>query len=245
MFRILQAALLTGLAALTSLELQAQTLKDLQGGLGALGLGSKSSTSVAPANVEAGLIEALVVGSERVIGKLGAVNGFNDDPLVHIPLPQGFREAQSALRMAGLSGMADDLELRMNRAAEQATPIARDVILDAIHGLSFDDAMGIFNGPDDAATQYLKKTAGPGIATGMRPIVDNALAETGAVQAFDMLMGDYEALPFVPDIEANLSDHVLDYAQKGIFGYLAKEEAAIRENPAARTTELLKDVFGG
>ncbi len=197
------------------------------------------------ADVAAGLTEALVVGTERVVQQLGAEGGFLDDPKARIPLPAGLSKVQSALKLAGLSGMVDDLELRMNRAAEQATPVAQDLVVDAIKGLSFQDAAGILSGPNDSATRYLEgKTSGQ-LADQMHPIVDQALADAGAVQALEGVMDQYQSIPFASRFNVDLSGHVVDYAKKAIFGYLAEEEAAIRTNPAARTTSLLKSIFGG
>jgi hypothetical protein len=202
------------------------------------------AASLSEGTVADGLREALTVGIDRVVGQLGSVGGFLDDSNVRIPLPGPLEQAQSALRMAGLSGMADDLEVRMNRAAEEAVPVGRDLFTDAIESLTFEDVMEIYNGPNDAATRYLEKTTSDDLATQMRPIVENALQDTGAVQVFDQLVGDASGLPFVGDLKTGLTDHVLTHANDGVFGYLAAEEKAIRENPAARTTELLETVFG-
>ena len=197
------------------------------------------------ADVAAGLTEALVVGTDRVVEQLGRPGGFLDDPKARIPLPGALEQAQSALQMVGMSGMVDDLELRMNRAAEQATPVARDLVVEAIRGLTFQDAAAILNGPNDSATRYLEqKTSGP-LAKEMYPIVDEALAEAGAVQALESVVGEYEAIPFADTLDVDLTGHVVSYAEKAIFNYLAQEEAAIRTNPAARTTSLLESVFGG
>jgi hypothetical protein len=196
-------------------------------------------------DVGAGLKEALVIGTERVVGQLGRPGGFLDDPKARIPLPGALEQAQGALRMAGMSGMVDDLEIRMNRAAESATPVAQDLIIEAIRGLSFQDAMGILQGPDDSATRYLEKTTGKPLAQEMRPIVDEALADAGAVQTYDQIASQFSALPFVGGaLDVDLTGHVVDYAEQAIFTYLGQQEAAIRTNPAARTTDLLKSVFG-
>jgi len=185
------------------------------------------------------------VGTQRVVGQLGRPGGFLDDPQARIPLPGPLEQAQEALRMAGMSGLVDDLEGRMNRAAEAATPIARDLIVEAIRELSFQDAVGILNGPDDAATRYLERTTSEPLAQQMRPIVDEALADAGAVQAFDQITGEFGALPFVGGaLDVDLTGHVVRYAEQAIFDYLAREEAAIRSDPAARTTALLRSVFG-
>ena len=197
-------------------------------------------------DVAAALTEALVVGTERVVAQLGMPGGFLDDPKARIPLPGALERAQGALRMAGMSGLVDDLEVRMNRAAEQATPLAKDLIIGAIRDLSFEDAMGILKGPEDSATRYLERRTAEPLAQQMRPIVDGALADAGAVQALESVAGEYRSLPFVGGaLDVDLTGHVVGYAEEAIFGYLAREEAAIRSDPAARTTELLRSVFGG
>ena len=204
--------------------------------------------AVAPAgaqDIAAGLTQALVVGTDRVVAQLGKPGGFLDDPKARIPLPGPLAQAQSALRMAGMSGMVDDLDVRMNRAAEAATPIAKDLIIQAIKGLSFQDAAAILHGPNDAATRYLQRQTAKPLAQKMRPIVDQQLADAGAVQALQSVAGEYRSLPLVGGaLDVDLTGHVVTYAEKAIFLYLGKEEAAIRTNPAARTTSLLKSVFG-
>ena len=196
-------------------------------------------------DIAAGLTQALVIGTDRVVAQLGKPGGFLDDPKARIPLPGPLAQAQGALRMAGMSGMVDDLDVRMNRAAEAATPIAKDLIIQAIKGLSFKDAAAILNGPNDAATRYLQRQTAKPLAQKMRPIVDQQLADAGAVQAFQSVAGEYRSLPLVGGaLDVDLTGHVISYAQKAIFLYLGKEEAAIRSNPAARTTSLLKSVFG-
>jgi len=149
------------------------------------------------------------------------------------------------LKKFGLSALADDVELRLNRAAEAAAPKTKELIWKAISSMTLDDAMAIYKGPDDAATQYFKKVATNDLATTVKPVVDSSLAEVGAISTYDQLMGQYKALPFVPDVKANLSQHTTDLALKGLFHYLAAEEAEIRKNPAKRTTEILSKVFGG
>lgn len=205
------------------------------------------SPVAAPADtnqVAAGLKEALRVASEAVVSSLGKPDGFNADPAIHIPLPKSFTTVQSALKPLGMSSLLDDLELKLNRAAEQSTPRAKDLFLAAIDEMTLDDVMGIYNGPQDAATRYFQKKMSPQLAQEMRPIVDQSLNQAGAVQAYDNVMGQYKTTPFVPDVKADLSGYVVEQGMNGIFYYLAQEEAAIRQNPAKRTTELLRTVFG-
>ncbi len=110
--------------------------------------------------------------------------------------------------------------------------------------MSIDDAKKIYDGPNDAATQYFKKSMTPGLRDAFRPTVDKALSDAGAVKAYDNAMGQYKSVPMVPDVKADLTNHALDGALSGIFHYVAQEEAAIRTTPAKRTTDVLKKVFG-
>jgi hypothetical protein len=244
---IIAAALLLALMPLSASDVAAQswldkakeTIEGLSGGSGGGEGGALSDSEVA-----GGLKEALRFATERTVNTVGVEDGFNADPKIHIPLPKSLKTVQSALRQVGMSGMADDLELRLNRAAEAAAPEAKAVFFDAIEQMTWDDARQILDGPDDAATQYFRRTMSDPLKGRMRPIVDSQLAEVGAVRTYDDMMGQYDQIPFVPDAKANLTDYTLDKALDGIFHYLGKEEARIRANPAARTTDLLKKVFG-
>jgi hypothetical protein len=220
----------------------------LQKGKDMLGGSNVSSSPVSKAlstdEIGAGLKEALRVGSERVVDQLGKADGFNTDPQIHIPLPENLKKVQAALDKVGMSSMVDDLELRLNRAAEAATPKAKKLFGQSIKEMTMDDAKAIYQGPDDAATSYFKGKMSKPLAEEMRPIVEESLAQVGAIQSYDKMMSKYKSLPFVPDAKADLTNHVLDKGMDGIFYYIAKEEAAIRQNPVKRTTELLQRVFG-
>ncbi len=200
--------------------------------------------SLTESDIASGLKEALAVGTSRVVKQLGAKDGFNADSFIHIPLPQSFRTVQSALSKIGMSSMLDDLELRLNRAAEEAAPRAKALFIASIKEMTLDDVMGIYKGPDDAATQYFKEKMSDSLAAEMRPVVEDSLSDVGAIAAYDAAVGQYKSIPFAPDVRADLTGHVIEKGMDGIFYYLAKEEAAIRQNPAKRTTELLKKVFG-
>ena len=191
-----------------------------------------------------GLKEALRVGTERVTGQLGAKDGFNLDPEIHIPLPENLKLVQDTLRKVGMSSLADDVELKMNRGAELAAPKAKELIWSAIENMTIEDAKKIYDGPKDAATQYFRSQASPELRQTIKPVIDQMLGESGAVAAYDTMISEYKSIPFVPDIKSSLTDHATELALDGIFHYLAQEEAAIRENPAKRTTEILMKVFG-
>ena len=207
-------------------------------------LGSKSTSELSLDDIGAGLKEALRVGTGRVVGQLRKKDGFNKDPAIHIPLPEKLDRVKSALDRVGMGGTLDDLELKLNRAAEAATPRAKKIFWDTISQMTLDDVKGIYNGPDDAATRYLQSKMSAPLKKEMQPVVYKSMSQVGAIKSYDNVMAKYKSIPFVPDVKADLTEHVLDKALDGIFFYLAKEEAAIRKDPAKRTTELLKKVFG-
>lgn len=190
-----------------------------------------------------GLREALTVGSERAVGTLGTKDGFFGSAF-RIPLPEKLEQARGVASKFGLGGTFDDLELKMNRAAEHATPIAKDLFVSSIKQMTFADVVSIYQGSDDAATQYLKKTTSAGIETQMRPVIETSMSEVGAVQTFTGLVNQYNALPLVTPVDADVTGHVMTYAKDAIFSQLAVEEAAIRKNPLKRSSELLRTVFG-
>ncbi len=194
--------------------------------------------------VGAGLKDALRVGTETVVENLGTTDGFNLDPQIHIPLPSQFDQVRSILGNFGMDSMLTDLELRLNRAAEVATPKAKSLFLNAINDMTLDDVMAIYKGPDDAATQYFKSKMSAPLALEMKPVVDESLADVGAVKVYDDVMESYNSVPFAPEINTDLSDYVVEKGMDGIFYYLAKEEAAIRKDPLKRTTAILQKVFG-
>jgi hypothetical protein len=224
---------------------QADWLKTGTDLLGAVGSAPQApAASLTNQDLSSGLKDALRVGTETVVGQLGRLDGFNSDPAIHIPLPESLRQVKSALAAVGMSALLDDLELKLNRAAEEATPAAKQLFFNAIEGMTLEDVKGIYNGPQDSATRYFQGKMSAPLATQMQPIVARTLDQVGAVQTYDAAMGQYATLPFVPNVKADLNRYVVDRGMAGIFHYLAIEEAAIRENPAKRTTEILQKVFG-
>lgn len=208
---------------------------------------SKGETSKEPSSVEIGKAfkQALRIGSEKVVSRLGATDGFNADPSVHIPLPEKLKTVKTMLSEVGMSQLTDDLELKLNRAAEAAVPKAKDLFLQAINEMTFEDIKTIYKGPENSATKYFKGKMSPDLKKEMQPVVENSLSQVGAIKAYDKVIGQYQTLPFVPDAKADLTEHVVQKGMEGIFHYLAKEEASIRKDPAKQTTALLKKVFGG
>jgi len=188
--------------------------------------------------------QALTIGTQEVVGQLGTTDGFNLDPKVRIPLPSSLAKVQNVMQAAGLSFMLDDLETRLNRAAEIATPHAKELFINAISEMTFDDVYNIYTGPQDSATSFFRSKMSKPLANKMSPFVNNAIAQAGVVNAYDNVMSKYKNIPFVPDVKTDLTNYVVDQGVDGIFFYLAEQEKQIRQDPVRHTTELLKKVFG-
>lgn len=240
-----QLRTLVGVAALCSLAAVGGCTKEaLMQQAGSILQQVGSADGVGSNEISAGLKQALDISTGAVVSQLGAAGGFSKDPSIHIPLPENLRKARDIASKLGLGHSFDQLEAKLNEAAETAAIKAKPLFIDAIRNMTLEDAKSILNGSDDAATQYLRKQMGPSLNKAMQPVVSDALAETGAVSSYDKLVrasGRFSQL--MPDLNADLNQHVVDAASQGIFDYLAVEEAAIRADPAKRTTELLKRVF--
>ncbi len=207
--------------------------------------GVSTTNGLSVTEISAGLKEALRVGSENVVQRVGATNGYNDDPKIHIPLPASIVKIRNIAAKVGLQGQFDDLETRLNRAAEAAAPKAKKLFVSAITEMSVEDAKGILNGPDDSATQFFRKKMTAPLSAEMRPIIDQSMSQAGVIQAYDNAISKLGPLaPSLPDYKSQLTDHVLKGGMDGIFHYLSEEEAAIRNDPAKRVSDLLKRVFG-
>lgn len=204
----------------------------------------KTPVELSNEDIGSGLKEALSVGVTNVVNRLGQDGGFLNDPAIHIPLPGKLNKVKSTLDKVGMGDALDDLENRMNRAAEVATPKAKALFITAIKDMTLDDVMGIYKGSDDAATQYFRGKMSLPLAEEMTPIVDEGLADAGAVKAYDKVMNRYNDIPFTPKVDTDLSGYVVEKGMDGIFHYLAQEEAAIRKDPLKQTTSLLRRVFG-
>ena len=194
-------------------------------------------------DIAAGLKEALKVGSERVVSQIGKTNGYLNDKAIHIILPENLQKAHKTLNKLGLGHYTKELETKMNRAAELAAPKAKKIFYSAIKDMRWQDVKVIYNGNEDAATQYFKNKMTPALKQMMKPLIEQTLAQAGAIKAYQHVIKQYHSIPFVPRIKNDLTGYVMDKGIHGLFYYLAKEEAAIRQDPAKRTTALLKRVF--
>lgn len=208
--------------------------------------GGTGAAALSQGEVAAGLKEALRLGARRAIDTLGKDGGFLADPQVRIPLPDSLQRVEGLLRQFGQGRYADQFVETMNRAAESAVPATLDIFSDTVQDMSLEDARGILNGPDDAATRYLRDKGGERIAAAVHPIVAEATEKAGVTGAYKAMMGKVGgyAGQFLDPASLDLDRYVTDKAMDGLFLKLAAEEARIRSDPVARTTDLLQQVFG-
>jgi len=200
--------------------------------------------SLSQADVVSGLKEALIKGSQSAVTTLGKENGFFAHPKLRIPMPEKLQTVETALRKLKQDKIADEFVLSMNRAAEKAVPKAMSIFSNAIKTMSIDDAYGILQGPDNAATEYLKKTSGSQLQQQFLPIVKQATNNVGVTENYKALIDNLGMMSKLVDIESlDLDEYVTDKAVSGLFDVVANEEKLIRADPAARTTDLLKKVF--
>jgi len=190
-----------------------------------------------------GLKEALDVGTRKAVKKVSSQDGYYRNPQITIPFPPEIERTARALRKIGLDKEVDRFVLSMNRAAEQAAPMAVDIFVGAIKEMSFKDARKILQGNETAATEFFRSKTSRELAALFRPAISKAMNEVGVTRNFKKLMKKYASLPFVKKEQINLDAYVTGKALDGLFHMVGEEEKKIRKDPAARVTELLKKVF--
>ena len=205
---------------------------------------SSLGAGLSDTDITKGLKEALGKGVSTSIASLGKTDGYFTNQAVKILLPEQLRKLEAPLRLAGQGQLIDDLVLAMNRAAEQAVPQAANILGDAVKNMSVSDAKGILTGPQDAATQYFRKSSGAKIGELMQPIISKATDSVGVAKAYKRLTANPLAASAAQAYGLDLDTYVNAKAQDGLFTLIAQEEKDIRTNPAERTTSLLKKVFG-
>lgn len=217
---------------------------------GLKGLLNKAKDAVAPSGLGAdeigsGLKEALIVGTEKGTSLLSKTDGFFANAALKILLPPEAQQVEKTLRAVGMGKLVDDAVLSMNRAAEDACKNAAPIFVNAIKQMTIQDAVGILKGSDTAATSYLRgKTTTP-LTEAFRPVIEQSLSKVDATKHWNNLVTKYNSLPLVRNkINPDLSAYVTEKAMGGIFYQVGLEEKEIRQNPVARTSELLKKVFG-
>jgi len=207
-------------------------------------LGALKQTPLSQTKIGEGLKEALKVGIDNAVKLTGQTDGFMKNEAIKIPLPDKLQMLDKGLRALGQGSKVDDFVLSMNRAAESAAPQARDIFVNSIVGMTFDDVTKIYNGGNTSATEFLKNKTSQQLRDAFLPFVKKSLSRYDVTSKYNAMVAKYRSLPFsskfpAPDVE----QYVLDKALNGLFLILGQEETKIRTQPAARVTDLLKEVF--
>lgn len=203
-----------------------------------------SSSALSQEEVGAGLKEALTKGVEKGVGQLSKPDGFYKDLAIKIPLPEEANKVEYKLRSIGQGKKVDETIESINRAAEDATSAAKDIFVEAIKSMTIDDAMSILKGNDNSATIFLDNSTRTNLIIKFEPIIKASLDKVGATKNWNTIFSNYNKLPMVKKINPNLVEYATGKAIDGLFIQIAKEELEIRDNPAARVSDLLKKVFG-
>ncbi len=194
--------------------------------------------------IAGGLKEALTKSTGSAVASTGRLNGYFENQAIKILLPSQLQTGGKGMRMMGMGAQVDELELSMNRAAEQAAPAAKQIFIDAITKMTFADARNILSGGDTAATDYFKKTSSPELTKAFTPIVHQSMENVGLIKQFNAFAQNSMVAPLLGSQSFNLDSYVVGKALDGLFYELGQEEKQIRTDPAAQTTALLKEVFG-
>lgn len=202
-----------------------------------------SEAALSNEDVGNGLRDALVKGISIGADLAAKENGFYGNDLIKIPLPEELRNLESTMRRFGLGGEVDRVLLTINRGAESAAREAKPIFINAIRQLTIQDAFSILKGENDAATQYLKKTTSASLTDLFQPKIQASLDQVGATKNYSDLVNAYNALPTTQKINPDLNAYVTEKAIDGLFQLIALEELKIRENPAERTTAIMRRVF--
>lgn len=203
----------------------------------------QGESSIGNLDIANGLREALNMGIEKQVTKLTETDGFYKNELVKIMLPEELQKVDKTLRDIGLGNLADEGLKVLNRAAEDAVSEATPIFIDAVKGITFDDAKNILMGSDDAATQYLTNATKTALYNKFNPVIKNSFEKVGADQIWSNLITKYNSIPLTNNVNPDLTDYVTNEALNGVYTMIAVEEKEIRTKASSRTTDLLRKVF--
>lgn len=215
---------------------------DWQSALGSLGV--SKNTSLDSTQVGRGLKEALRVGIDKTVALTGKKDGYFANEAIKILMPEKLRAMDGLLRKVGLGPQMDDFVLSMNRAAESAAPYARDIFVDAVGKMTIADAEALMKGGDTAITDYFRKTTSNQLMQAYKPVVAKTMSQYAVTGKYQALAAKYQSIPFASKLPLpSIEDYTAAKSVDGLFTVLGQQEKDIRQNPAARTTDLLKQVF--
>jgi len=207
--------------------------------------GALEGSGLSNEKIIAGLREALNVGTRNSVSVLEKKDGFLKNSLVKIALPPEAQKIATKLSNNPIGKqLVDDFIVKMNRAAEGAAADAKPIFISAIKGITISDGLSILKGADNEATMYLKNKTYSKLVSSYKPKIKTSLDKIKLDEAWKKVTTVYNALPGTSPVNVDLSQYVTEKATDGVFKLVAKEEKKIREDPVARVTDLLKDVFG-
>jgi hypothetical protein len=240
---IVSLALVTGIVSTCSLAQSQvdQLWKKAGAAANSANLGNRGLSND---KITAGLKEALTVSTGNAVASTGKPDGYLKNEAIKILLPEKLRTVGKGMRLMGMGSQMDELEVGMNRAAEQAAPEAKHIFIHSLTKMSFEDARKILSGSDTAATEYFKKQSSDELTTAFTPIVHKSMENVGVIQQYNQVMQSSAAAPLLGSQNFNLDKYVVGKSLDGLFYMLGEEEKKIRKDPAAQTTTLLKEVFG-
>ncbi|MBO6607614.1 DUF4197 domain-containing protein [Psychroserpens sp.] len=199
--------------------------------------------TISNADIASGLRQALNFGIDKQVSKLTQKDGFFKNELVKILLPDELKKVDKGLRDIGLGNLADEGLKVLNRAAEDAVKEATPIFVDAVKGITFQDAKSILLGADNAATSYLSNKTKTALYDKFKPVINNSFSKVGADQIWSNLINKYNNIPFTNNVNPDLTDYVTNEALEGVYTMIAVEEKEIRNKVSSRTTTLLQKVF--
>ncbi len=195
-------------------------------------------------DIAAGLKEALQVGIKNAVEKTGVEDGFYKNMDIKILLPKKLKQVDDILQSIGAGELSEKLVEKMNRAAEKAAPAAKEIFIDAIKEIKFDDASKILFGESNEATEYLKNKTSDALQKEFYPLVKESMEEVKAIETYNNLVEKYQSNPLVEQFDLDINKYVTKEALNGLFKVVAEEEEKIRKDPAARGSDILKEIFG-
>ena len=207
-------------------------------------IAASATAELEQATIISGLKEALSLSTEKAIALVGKTDGYFGNQAIKILMPEKMRMVTDALGKMGMQKQIDEFILSMNRAAEKAAPKAASIFGDAIKNMNLEDAQKILNGGNTGATDYFKLKTSDSIYTEFKPIIAATMGEAGTTRLFENIMSKAKTLPLMSGIKFDLDDYVTKKSTDGLFVMLGQQEKMIRINPGARSTDLLKTVFG-
>lgn len=224
--------------------LTACTTAQINQTLGEVNKAVGSEKPLTATEVGEGLKEALINGVSKGSDQLSQVDGYFKNPQLKIPFPPDVKKVEDKLRQIGMGADVDRFIMTLNRGAEEAAKEAKPIFVSAIRQMTIDDAWGILKGGENEATNYLQRTTSSQLKTTFKPVIQRSLDKVGAAKYYTDLVNTYNKIPFIEKVNPDLNEYATELAMKGLFTQIAKEEKNIRQDPLARTSDLLKRVFG-